>query len=106
MNSISTISGDDVFISGVSRVKKFKNLLKTHDTRGGIFVSERKTQALPYTTRQVVLGLVVNKNLSVDKDTRSGLLPVWWTPTYAHSAFISNSMGLRYPSVECRRRGL
>jgi hypothetical protein len=35
-----------------------------------------------------------------------GLLLVWWTPTYANSAFISNSMGLRYPSVECRRRGL
>ena len=36
----------------------------------------------------------------------NGLLPVWWTPPYANSAFISNSMGLRYPSVECRRRGL
>ncbi len=39
-------------------------------------------------------------------ESLDGLLLVWWTPTYAHSAFISNSMGLRYPSVECRRRGL
>ena len=39
-------------------------------------------------------------------DSTAGLLPVWWTPPYANSAFISNSMGLRYPSVECRRRGL
>jgi hypothetical protein len=37
---------------------------------------------------------------------QTGLLPVWWTLAYANSAFISNSMGLRYPSVECRRRGL
>jgi len=38
--------------------------------------------------------------------TLCGLLPVWWTPPYANSACTSNSMGLRYPSVECRRRGL
>ena len=37
---------------------------------------------------------------------KCGLLLVWWTPTYANSAFNSNSMGLRYPSVECLRRGL
>ena len=45
-------------------------------------------------------------DLDQEIDRRSGLLPVWWTPPYANSAFISNSMGLRYPSVECRRRGL
>ena len=32
-----------------------------------------------------------------------GLLPVWLTPPYANPAFFSNSIGLRYPSVECRR---
>lgn len=71
-----TISGDDVFISGARRVKKFKNLLKRTIQEEGFCVSERKTQALPYTTRQVVLGLVVNKNLNVDKDTRRALRQV------------------------------
>lgn len=36
----------------------------------------------------------------------SGLLPVPWTGTQANPAFRSNSIGLRYPSVECRRLGL
>jgi hypothetical protein len=34
------------------------------------------------------------------------LLPVSLTPPYALSACRSNSIGLRYPNVECRRRGL
>jgi transposase-like protein len=35
-----------------------------------------------------------------------GLLPVRWTDCLAYDAFISYSMGLRYPRVECRRFGL
>ena len=35
--------------------------------------------------------------------SHSGLLPVWLTPPYANPACLSTSMGLRYPSVECRR---
>ena len=35
-----------------------------------------------------------------------GLLPVWLMPGYANSACISNSIGLRWPNVECRRLGL
>ena len=34
---------------------------------------------------------------------KAGLLPVWLTPPYANLACLSNSMGLRYPSGECRR---
>lgn len=71
-----TISGDDVFISGASRAKKFKNLLKRIIQEEGFSVSERKTQAFPCTTRQVVLGLVVNKNLGVNKDIRRHLRQV------------------------------
>jgi DNA repair exonuclease SbcCD ATPase subunit len=37
---------------------------------------------------------------------RNGLLPVRWTDCLAYDAFISYSMGLRYPRVECRRFGL
>ena len=71
-----TIFGDDVFISGASRAKKFKNLLKRIIREEGLSVSERKTQALPCTTRQVVLGIVVNKNLGVDKNIRRDLRQV------------------------------
>ena len=71
-----TIFGDDVFISGSSRAKKFKNLLKRIIREEGLSVSERKTQALPCTTRQVVLGIVVNKNLGVGKDIRRDLRQV------------------------------
>ncbi len=35
-----------------------------------------------------------------------GLLPVRWTDCLAYDTFISYSMGLRYPRVECRRLGL
>ena len=71
-----TIFGDDVFISGARRAKKFKNLLKRIVQEEGLSISEQKTQALPFTTRQVVLGLVVNKNLGVDKDIRKDLRQV------------------------------
>ena len=53
--------------------------------------------SMPHCRRQV---------MQEKRSKHSGLLPVWWTPIYANSAFISNSMGLRYPSVECRRLGL
>ena len=46
------------------------------------------------------------RNALIHDQRVSGLLPVRWTPPYANSAFTSNSMGLSYPSVECRRRGL
>lgn len=71
-----TIFGDDVFISGARHAKKFKNLLKRIVQEEGLSINERKTQALPCTTRQVVVGLVVNKKLGVDKDTRRDLRQV------------------------------
>ena len=52
-----------------------------------------------------ILDLVIeapNRELYIHTE----LLLVWLTPTYANSACISNSMGLRYPNVECRRVGL
>jgi hypothetical protein len=59
-------------------------------------MSSRKTYSLSLS----------DKAIEDFRDILSGLLLVWWTPPYANSAFISNSMGLRYPSVECLRRGL
>ena len=32
---------------------------------------------------------------ATDAENAIGLLPVWWTPPYANSACLSNSIGLR-----------
>jgi hypothetical protein len=49
---------------------------------------------------------IVKSNNAIAVQVKNGLLPVWWTPTYTNSACLSNSIGLRYPKVECRRVGL
>ena len=59
-----------------------------------------------YVLEKYKLARLLNPRISHPCILRFGLLLVWWTPTYANSAFNSNSMGLRYPSVECLRRGL
>lgn len=72
-NFAQTILGDDVFVSGARRVKKFKNLLKRVIQEEGFPVNQRKTVALPSTTRQVVAGLVVNRKLNVKREYRRTL---------------------------------
>jgi RNA-directed DNA polymerase len=68
-----TILGDDAFVSGAPRARKFKSLLKRIIQEEGFSVNERKTQALPSTVRQVAAGLVVNKKLNVSKDYRRAI---------------------------------
>ena len=72
----STILGDDVFVSGARRAGKYKNLLKRIIQEEGLVVNERKTQALPNTTRQVAAGLVVNKRPNVKKEYRRAVRQV------------------------------
>lgn len=66
----SSVLGDDVFVSGTSRVGKFKNLVKRIIKEEGFQPNERKTVVLPCTDRQVVAGLVVNKKLNVKREYR------------------------------------
>ena len=72
--------------------------LEANKNERGLFLMAKLSGTL-----QAMLGIKSMPTASVEQ---SGLLPVWWTPPYANSACTSNSMGLRYPSVECRRRGL
>lgn len=69
----NTIAGDDVFVSGAPRARKFKNLVKRIIQEEGFSVNERKTRAMPMTDRQVAVGLVVNKKLNVKTEYREAL---------------------------------
>ncbi|HRB15460.1 MAG TPA: reverse transcriptase family protein [Nitrospira sp.] len=68
-----TILGDDAFVSGAPRAKKFKNLVRRIIQEEGFSVNERKTRALPSTGRQVTAGLVVNKKPNVKKEYKRAL---------------------------------
>ncbi|MEO5955645.1 MAG: reverse transcriptase family protein [Nitrospiraceae bacterium] len=86
-----TILGDDVFVSGAPRVRKFKNLVKRIIQEEGFSVNERKTQALPSTARQVAAGLVVNKKLNVKKEYRRALRTVLHSCTSTKCTDVVNS---------------
>lgn len=85
----------------VEEAKKAKLFLQTD--------IDQKTQALAdlqEVINQQNTKLTEAQKAQADLLRKHGLLLVWWTPPYVNSACISNSMGLRYPSVECLRRGL
>lgn len=68
-----SIFGDDLYLSGTARAKKYKTLIKRIIAEEGFKPHESKTKAVQKTDRQVVAGLVVNNGINVSKHYRREL---------------------------------
>jgi retron-type reverse transcriptase len=63
----TSIYGDDTAVSGPPRIQKFQNLLIKITEQEGFNVNEKKISHQPAWRRQVVTGIVVNKQPNVPK---------------------------------------
>lgn len=68
-----SIFGDDVYVSGSPRLKKFKNLVNRIIADGGFTLNQAKSKVFTSREQQLVTGVVVNKKTNVSKDYRRKL---------------------------------